>query len=168
VDIAPSRVPTDTFVLASLGTLLDTIRVTASRGPRDFESRRNAGVGQFITAADIERLNPVRTTQVLRTRDGLRLTYDRNGFPYIEVTTQTLPCVPLILVDGFPARPVPTAPGEAAMDWLVHPDEIGGVEIYTNSAKTPPELARWGLTCAVIAFWTRQALGLPKSVSLQP
>jgi hypothetical protein len=54
------------------------------------------------------------------------------------------------------------------MDWLVHPDEIGGVEIYTNSAKIPSELARWGRACATIAFWTRQALGLPKTSALQP
>ena len=168
VDITPSLVPTDTFVLASLRTLLDTVRITASRDPLGFERRRSAGVGQFITAADVERENPERTTRLLRTRDGLRFMYGRNGIPYIEVTTQTFPCRPLILVDGFPANPVPTAPGEAAMDWLIHPDEIGGVEIYTNSAKTPPELARWGPACAIIVFWTRQTLGLPKSTSLRP
>ncbi|MEO7454920.1 MAG: carboxypeptidase-like regulatory domain-containing protein [Gemmatimonadaceae bacterium] len=163
VDIVPGRQPADTFVLASVRTLLDTVRVTAGRDGTGFERRRSAGVGQFITAADIERESPQRTTALFKTRDGLRLTYDRHGFPYVEVTTQELPCKPLILVDGFPAPPVPTVPGEAAMDWLVHPDEIGGVEIYTNSGKTPPEIARWGRTCATIAFWTRQALGLPKT-----
>jgi hypothetical protein len=169
VDIGPGREPTDTFVLASLRTLLDTIRVTAGRDPTGFERRRGTGVGQFITAADVERENPVRTTQLLRTRDGLRFTYEMNGVPYIAVTTQTFPCTPLILLDGFPARPVvPMVPGHAAIDWLVHPDEIGGAEIYTNSGKVPPELARWGPACATIAFWTRQALGLPKSTSLQP
>jgi hypothetical protein len=168
VDIARGRVPTDTFVLASLQTLLDTVHVTAGRRPTDFEGRRRAGIGQFITAADVEREDPGRTTRLLRSRDGLRFTYDRNGFPFIEVTTQDSPCTPVILVDGFPARPVPTVPGEAAMDWLVHPDEIGGVEIYTNSAKIPPELARWGRGCATIAFWTREALGLPKSATLKP
>jgi hypothetical protein len=165
VDIAPRREPTDTFVLAAL---LDTIRVTAGRDPTGFERRRNAGAGQFISADDVERENPARTTQLLRTRDGLRFTFDRNGFPYIEVTTQDSRCRPRILLDGFPSRPVPTVPGEAEMDWLVHPDEIGGVEIYTNSAKIPPEIARWGRTCAVIAFWTRKSLGLPKAESLQP
>ncbi len=168
VEIAPNRIPTDTFVLTSLQTLLDTVRVTASRDPLGFERRRSTGVGQFITAADVERENPDRTSRLLRTRDGLRLNYDRNGFPYLEVTTGTLPCKPLVLVDGFPASPVPTVPGETATDWLIHPDEIGGVEIYTNPARIPPELARWGRVCATIAFWTRQALGLPMSSSLRP
>lgn len=168
VDIVPSRVPTDTIVLASLQSLLDTVRITASRDPSGFERRRAAGVGQFITAADVERENPDKTTRLLRTRDGLRFTYDRHGFAHIEVTTKTDLCNPLILFDGFPAHPVPAIPGEAGMDWLIHPDEIGGVEIYTNGARVPPELARWGPACAVIVLWTREALGLPKSTSLRP
>lgn len=168
VEIAPSLVPTDTVVLASLGTMLDTVRVTASRDPSGFERRRSAGAGQFITAADVERENPEKTTRLLRSRDGLRLMYDRKGYAYIEETTQTRPCTPLFFVDGFPAPPVPMIPGEAAMDWLIHPDEIGGVEIYTNSAKIPPELARWGPACGIVVFWTRQALGLPKSTAFRP
>ncbi len=168
VDVDPGRVPTDTIVLASLETSLDTVRITATRDPSGFERRRAAGVGQFISAADVERENPDKTTRLLRARDGLRFTYDRNGFPYIEVTTQDRPCKPLILFDGFPAQPVPAIPGEAAMDWLIHPDEIGGVEIYTNGARMPPELARWGPACAAIVFWTREALGLPKSSLLRP
>jgi hypothetical protein len=162
VDISPGREPVDTFVLASLAAMLDTIRVTAGRRPKDFEGRRRVGDGQFITAADIARLDPAKTSQLFKSRDGLRFAYDRNGFPYIEVTTQSTPCKPLILVDGFPASPVPTSPGDVAMDWLLHPDEIGGVEIYTNSAKIPPELARWGRACATIAFWTREAIGPPR------
>jgi hypothetical protein len=168
VDIVPNGEPTDTVVLASVRTLLDTIRVIAGPDPTGFERRRAAGDGQFITAADVERADPARTTQLLRTRDGLRFRYDMNGFPYIEVTTQASPCKPLILLDGFPTKAVPVVPGHAAMDWVVHPEEIGGVEIYTTSAKIPAELARWGRACATIALWTRQALGLPKSSSLKP
>lgn len=168
IDIAPGLVPTDTFVLASLGTLLDTILVTAGRDATGFGRRRRLGAGQFITAADVERENPGRTTALLEARDGLRFRFDRNGLGYIEVTTQTTPCTPQILLDGFPARGMLATPGHAAMDWLVHPDEIGGVEIYTNSSKTPPEIARWGPACATIAFWTRQSLGLPKSSALRP
>jgi hypothetical protein len=170
VDITPGRVPADTFMLASLGTILDTIRVTAGRDLSGFDRRRRAGAGQFITAADVERENPQRTTALLKTRDGMRFTFDRAGVPYIEVTTQSSPCRPLFLLDGFPARGgPPPAMGHATLDWLVHPDEIGGVEIYTNSGKTPPELARWGPgACATIAIWTRHALGLPKASAQQP
>lgn len=168
VEIVPNREPVDTFQLVSMRTLLDTIRVTAGRDPTGFDRRRTSARGQFITAADVEREDPTRTTELLRTRDGLRYRFGMNGVPDIEMTTQYAPCKPMILLDGFPARSLSRAPGSAAMDWLVHPDEIGGVEIYTQSANIPPELARWGRGCGAIAFWTREALGLPKLIPPKP
>ena len=170
VDVAVDGEPTDTVVLSSLKSVLDTIRITAGRDPTGFELRRSTRVGQFITAADVARENPARTTQLLRTRKGLRYTFDRNGFALIDVDHS---CLPLILLDGFPLRPgdAPRVPGEAELDWTVHPDEIGGVEIYTSTAQLPPEIARlsFGLPpCAAIVFWTRERLGLPKAVPMQP
>lgn len=162
VDLPLTHAPTDTFTLTSLGSTLDTVRVVASRNPSGFERRRAEGKGDFITASDIERENPDRTTRLLRTRDGLRLTYDRQGYAYIEVTNQARRCAPILFVDGFLAPPVPMAPGEATMDWLIHPDEIGGVEIYTHAGTIPPEYSKWANACAIVAFWSREALGLPR------
>src|SRR6185437_13628301 len=110
-DVAVGGQPTDTVVLASLNSILDTVRITASRDPTGFELRRTTRKGQFITAADVANENPINTTRLLRTRDGLRYTFDRNGLAFIEVTTLDHRCVPLILVDGFPPGAAPTAPG---------------------------------------------------------
>ena len=170
VDVAVGAEATDTVVLTSLKSVLDTVRITAGRDPTGFERRRSAGIGQFITAADVARENPARTTQLLRTRKGLRYTFDRNGFASIEATTG-IGCQPLILLDGFPLRDLSpnsalAVPGEALLDWHMHPDEIGGVEIYTSPAQLPAEIARlsFGLPpCAAIVFWTRESLGLPKA-----
>jgi hypothetical protein len=175
VDIAAGREPTDTVVLTSLKSVLDTIRITGGRDPTGFERRRSAGIGQFITAADVARENPARTTQLLRTRKDLRYTFDRNGFASIEATTGT-GCQPLILLDGFPLRDLSpnsalAVPGEALLDWHMHPDEIGGVEIYTSTAQLPPEIARLSFgppPCAAIVFWTRERLGLPKANPMKP
>jgi hypothetical protein len=170
VDIAAGREPTDTVVLTSLKSVLDTIRITGGRDPTGFELRRSTRIGQFITAADVERENPARTTQLLRTRKLLRYTFDRNGFAAIDVDHS---CTPLILLDGFPLRPgnAPRVPGQAELDWTVHPDEIGGVEIYTSTAQLPPEIARLSFgppPCAAIVFWTRERLGLPKANPMKP
>ncbi|MGH7619493.1 MAG: carboxypeptidase-like regulatory domain-containing protein, partial [Gemmatimonadaceae bacterium] len=132
VDVAAGGAPTDTVVLASLNAALDTVRITASRDPTGFELRRATRKGQFITAADVSNENPINTTHLLRTRPGLRYTFDRNGLAFIEVTTLDKRCLPLILVDGFPPGAAPAAPGQATLDWIMHPDEIGGVEIYTT------------------------------------
>lgn len=170
IDVAVGGEPTDTVVLASLNAVLDTVRITASRDPTGFERRRETRKGQFITAADIASENPVNTTHLLRTRPGLRYTFDRNGLGFIEVTTLDKPCVPIILVDGFPPGPAPTALGQATLDWTIHPDEIGGVEIYTTPGQVPAEFARFafGPACAAIVFWTRERLALPKANPMRP
>ena len=170
VDVAAGGEPTDTVVLTSLKSVLDTIRITGGRDPTGFELRRNSRVGQFITAADIARENPRRTTQLLRTRKLLHYTVDRNGFGLIDVDHS---CLPLVLLDGFPLRPgeAPRVPGEAELDWTVHPDEIGGVEIYTSPAQLPPEIARLSFgppPCAAIVFWTRERLGIPRKTQVGP
>ena len=167
LDIAAGGEPTDTVVLVSLKSVLDTVRITSGRDPTGFDLRRNTRVGQFITAADVERENPARTTQLLRKRKDLRYTFDRNGVAFIYSNVIGKGCLPLILIDGFPPYPglAPKLPGEADLDWLMLPDEIGGVEIYASPAQIPPEIARLTFgqptPCAAIVFWTRDALGLP-------
>jgi hypothetical protein len=170
VDVAVGGEPTDTVVLSSLNAVLDTVRITATRDPTGFELRRDTRKGQFITAADVASENPVNTTHLLRARPGLRYTFDRNGLAFIEVTTLDKPCLPLVLVDGFPPGPAPTALGQATLDWIIHPDEIGGVEIYTTPGQVPAEFARFafGPACAAIVFWTRERLGLPAASPLKP
>ena len=65
-------------------------------------------------------------------------------------------------------------PGRAGLDWLVHPEEIGGVEIYSNPAEIPARLANWPdatgqlRACGAIIFWTREKLGLPKATRADP
>ncbi len=170
VEIAPGGESADTVVVTSLTSVMTPVRITAGRDPNGFDVRRGTRAGQFITAADIVRENPARTTQLLRGRDGIRYTYDRNGYPTIEVSTLPFSCRPLILIDGFPPGPAPATPGTSALDWLLHPDEIGGVEVYTTPGQVPVEFARMAPVspCAAIAFWTRQRLGLPSVDSRRP
>jgi hypothetical protein len=170
VDVTVQRQFTDTVALTSLRGLLDTVRIIAGADPTGFDRRRLTGTGQFITATDVEREDPAETSRLLRTRAGLRYAFDRNGYPRIEVSTQTYPCKPFVLVDGFPPGPVPTIPGDTELDSIIHPDEIGGVEIYTNPASVPAELRRFafGPVCGAIVFWTRDGLHLPKASTSRP
>lgn len=164
VELAGNGEPADTVVLASLKSVLSTVTITAGRDPSGFELRRGTREGQFITAADIARANPARITQLLRTKEGLRYSFDPRGFASLEVTTMSTPCHPFIVVDGFPPDPgVPGVPGEAVLDWIAHPDEIGGIEIYNNFGQVPPEIAKLAPLppCAAIVIWTKERLGLP-------
>lgn len=147
-----------------MNAVLDTVRINASRDPTGFELRRETRNGQFITAADVANENPLNTTHLLRTRPGLRYSTDQRGFGFIEITTLDRPCRPLILVDGFPPGPAPSIPGHAALDWIMHPDEIGAVEIYTTPGDVPAEFHKFGgAPCAAIVFWTRGRLSAPNA-----
>lgn len=158
----------DTVVLTSLKSVLDTIRVTAGRDETGFDRRRSSKLGQFITAADVERENPVNTTNLLRTRDGLRLQFEMDGRIHIVATAAPDTCTPTIIIDGFPANKIAVArvSGKADLDWAMHPDEIGGVEIYNHPGLIPIEFQRWmpqPNRCGAIILWTRERLGLPRA-----
>ena len=157
--------PVDTVVLKALAPGLDTVRVTADEDPTGFNRRRHSVAGQFITAADIEREDPRNVTALLRTRERMRYSLDRAGTPAITMTTGPgSGCRPLVLLDGFPLPPAPRMTGIASLDWIVHPDEIGGVEIYTNPGQVPAQfsLLRIG-SCGAILIWTREMMDLPNA-----
>jgi hypothetical protein len=143
---------------------LDTVRIRAREDVTGFAWRRSLKVGQFITASDIERENPATTTTLLRTRDALRYSLDGSGRPFMAMTAGPgKNCTPRILLDGFPIPDgsVPSVTGVPRLDWALHPDEIGGVEIYVNPAQVPAQFVEpGGKPCGIIAFWTRERLAI--------
>ena len=159
------------IALTRLTPALDTVRVSAREDVTGFAWRRSLKVGQFITAADIERENPRTTTSLIRTRDGVVYSFDGAGNPFVAMTRGPgRNCRPLLLLDGFPIRGgAPSVPGVPSLDWVLHPDEIGGVEIYANPAQVPPRFTNFGpANCGVIVFWTRERLGIPPTTKLNP
>ena len=158
VNVVASPSAPDSVVLTSLAAL-DTIRVTARSDPTGFEMRRKGRVGQFITIADIEREKPRGTTELLRSRQQLRLSYDAAGHAYIAVTAGVQSsCRPQLFLDGFPMHGLEelAIPGLSRLDSEIHPDEIGGVEIFVNAAEVPAQfVVDPPASCGVIVFWTR-------------
>ena len=162
-------IPTDTVVLERLESL-DTARIVTA-GAVGFDARRRGKVGQFITVADIEKELPRNTSALLRKRDGVRFELSPRGVPSILMNGgwKQKTCVPQVLIDGFPAPPAMSSPGHSAIDAAMHLEDIGGVEIYINSAEIPPQFSIWGVdprsaairTCGAIVFWTRPRLALP-------
>ena len=163
--------PPDTIVLTSLNTFLDTVRVLGQNDPVGFNRRRSYGVGQFITADDVERENPRTTVSLLRTRKDMIYSTDMQGrvFLRMPVGPKGRYCEPRYLLDGFPMPAgVPAVAGTSTIDWDVLPEDIGGVELYTNPAQVPAQFvvdAR-SSPCGVVVFWTRERLGLPPSQRL--
>ena len=126
------------FILERLPTELDAVVVGASHPPTrmaEFEERRRRGEGEFMTQAEIEKLNEPRTSDLLG-----RFTPNRRAG-----------CQRQFFVDGIAIRM--RAPD---VD-LPNPKEIAGIEVYTNSATIPLQYKtmRAGGVCGVVLVWTR-------------
>jgi TonB family protein len=146
-----------------------------------FEERRERGLGRFITRADIERLRPAHTSDILRTVPGVTvLTRDnttgqgpvrpdrravlqgREPAPTVfDLTTRArirlrgASCAPQFYLDGARLAEFP----EVDVDAFI-PASIGGIEIYAGGAAIPPQFAApgtpdGGSRCGAIVLWTR-------------
>ncbi len=169
VDVIPDG-PSVRTPLSSIKAVLDTVRISATRAHevemRGFEQRRQSSTGRFITAADVARSRPVVTTQLLRNIPGLYLERDANSQPVLTMRGTFEPrCRPGVYIDG---RYMNDIGAEDIDDW-VHPDEIAGIEIYSNtevparfntgmagvgrvSASDPNDAVH---ICGSIVVWTR-------------
>lgn len=146
------------FMLRPMTVSLDKMIVNAaSASPvlAEFEERRARRVGQFMTEADIQKLNFVGTTDLLRTFTGVAIgksaVLNTRGFGLRQ-------CPYRLFIDGVPI---------AALDLNVDlppPSQLAGIEVHTNSATVPIQYAIFGgsigstgsgAVCGVILFWTK-------------
>lgn len=161
-------------VMEQLATQLATATVTATARVRALESRgfysrladRDKGIlgGEFITPEEIERRNPMRTTQLFDQRQGFRV----NRVGRCEVTIRcwavlgTGGCTATVYLDGRRLNPLRSASGEAPspetvpfIDEMVAPTSIAGIEVYPRGVRAPPEFQSLGGTCGLVLIWTR-------------
>lgn len=152
----------DVALTAVVTQLPDLVALSDRTG---YEQRRRAGLGQFITAADIERMRPERT------EDAIRLVTKAlfpGGFARPNmVLLKGGQCSPRLFIDGSPVRTpaddsggrrgtdtrtgaellhrrpgqslaTPTSPTVTYTEPLrVDPDQVRGIEIYDASQRPP-------------------------------
>ncbi|MGH7645358.1 MAG: carboxypeptidase regulatory-like domain-containing protein [Gemmatimonadales bacterium] len=120
--------------------------VPADRALREFERRRAAGRGVFITPEEIAQRNPRTLDELLRNIPGVRTVCRPSGCA-VRMTRSARPCRPEIFMDGLPASlAVPV--NAPAGDFIA-------VEVYRSLSETPSEFLRADNQCGVIAIWTR-------------
>jgi hypothetical protein len=136
------------------GVYLDTRRDLAGFYDR---KRRYAGFNRFYTREDIERLRPIRISQLL-SRDGIsqRCTFAVGGCAPSQFSRGGY-CRVAVFVDGMPFW-------EEGYDDLPMAD-VAAVEVYRGSLEAPYQFAgagfgsagfmRQGGTCGSVVIWTR-------------
>jgi hypothetical protein len=145
---APVRVP-----LISVASMLDTVRVRSQaaidRRLSGFaERKRSSGAGRFLTAADIERRQPLMLGDVFRSVGGMEVVGD-----VIQMRGLSLEkCTPDFYLNGAYLG-VQTVDD---VDGLVRPKDVIGIEVYSIGT-VPQQFTRGmgGDNCGVVLIWTK-------------
>jgi hypothetical protein len=140
------------FELSPIDVELDPVVVEGRPGyfqrrMQEFNERRRAGRGVFITRDQIEASHAATMVDVLRGVPGVRLNC-RSGVCTVQMTrTAHGVCNADWVIDGVPAT----------MSSTPHLPMIGvvAVEIYRSPNEAPAEFLRANSECGVIAIWTK-------------
>lgn len=135
----------DTVVLEPLVVRARSRRLTGAARRFYDRARTHAGSGTFITRDEIDRVNPLRATDLLRRIPGVQAT----PLPGGNHVTVRGGCLPTVYVDGTRVH------GYRSIDDLVHPMELEGVEVYRSPHEAPPAYTGMHAGCAVVLLWTR-------------
>jgi len=153
VSLKPHQVITHEFELELLPYELPEVVVKgrqplSARRFADFERRRHAGIGAFLTQEQIERASPTSLVDVLVTVRGVHQVCLTNDC-VAKMVRSPPGCYPQYFIDGeestaYFARHTP-------------PGDVKGVEIYRGSSETPGEFQGTNSGCGVIAIWTKSS-----------
>jgi hypothetical protein len=147
------RLDVDAVLLAPLEVVVASVR----RSPMfsEFDYRVRNGFGSYFTRADIERVQPVLVTDLVASLPGVRLRGSGFGQARIVEMAQVArmgACPVQVFMDGR----LMNRRGEAAIDELVTPSDVEGVEVYRGLSTLPPEFYNEWSRCGVVAIWTRR------------
>jgi Carboxypeptidase regulatory-like domain len=136
------------FALERIATALDTVVVAAKRRSArlaEFEARRSLGIGQFMTAAEIDKLNVVATDDLLHRLTPNRTRPARRLGPGAACERQQW------YLDGV------LLPPSTTLDDLPSPKELAGIEFYASPATIPVQYksSSGAGFCGMVLMWTK-------------
>jgi hypothetical protein len=148
------------YTLNQLSQTLDGVVVTEkslSVRMLEFEMRRRAGSGQFMTQEEIEKRNSVFPTELFRKFLSIDVAPNRNSSitEYYALSKReggnpSLGACPMqVYLDQVPL------PTPFNLDLLPSPRDIAGIEVYAGSATIPPQFNGFNRGCGVILVWTK-------------
>ena len=157
---APVRL---TFTMADAAQALAAVKVTASMDNAlnrvGFSDRARQGLGKYLTPADLERMRPEMSLDILREIPGFKVRATGMG-RILESTraggSHTPGCVN-VYVDR--TRFDQLSPGD--LDQAIPVSNIGAVEVYNSISSVPTEFSNAGRPCPTIVIWTKSRLGSP-------
>lgn len=149
VHLSEARPVTVDVVIGEKIAVLPTVPVRAqlvySRQLVEFDRRRRAGFGQYLTPAEIERRPVVELGTLLQGSFGVYVQHDR-GIATVAMRSRGRNCSPSIYVDG-----IRDMTGD--ISWLKS-DMVAAIELYEREGLRPAEFMDRN-PCGAIIVWTR-------------
>lgn len=143
---------------------LDTVRVVADRTSQDlreFEQRRQRGIGEFLTRDQIIRRGSLELSDLMRGFRSISMAQDGKGGGVPEqiaynkrdfgnfLTSGPGACPMQVVVDGMNMP--------SAFDLNLGPliSQIAGIEVYSGPSTAPAQFQGMDRRCGLILIWTR-------------
>ena len=167
IGFMPTQIPVDVLEenaradieLAAIAITLDTVRVTAQRAfvshrMLEIERRQRSGMGQVLLAADIDKRNPFRVSDILRTMRGVRTIPGRFSSEIVVMRGKlgSGHCMPQFIIDNARVQVDQDFP----IDAFVQVNDIVAVEVY--SMIVPADFVSSN-NCGVVAITTGRTRG---------
>lgn len=133
-----------------LNNVVVTARADSGLNVLGFTERKATGQGRYLTTAEIESMNALRASDVLRRVPGLRVV-PAGGSRYVVQSTRSAGGCVNYVVDGAPFQSL--TPGD--VDDYLDPRNIAAIEVYQGS-NTPSQFSVLGnSSCTTVVVWTK-------------
>ncbi len=162
IEVEPDRVTNVRLSLSADPVELDPITVTVERREivlQDvgFYTREAEGFGEFIDREEIENRVPSEMSDLFTRIPGADLRGDAwNPLERYVILRggRAEGCFPRVVLDGVVMSGGGDTP--AALDQMLDPQAVAGVEVYVSGTGVPPQYAGTGASCGLIVIWTRR------------
>ena len=141
---------------------LDSVKVTATRVSgrmREFEERRVAGFGRFLSRAELAKEENRRVAEVL-SQIGVRVVRTNGTRAFAgggrgpSTRGAMAACLSDVYLDGVLVYGSRRGEQPFSVNQLNVMD-LGGIEYYSGNSQTPSKFNRSGASCGVLVLWTR-------------
>jgi outer membrane receptor for monomeric catechols len=124
----------------------------------DFERRRRVGIRKFLDRKEIEQVNSLYLSDVLRRVPGVRLMLNAKGRWVVRmaraVGLNNSTCQPQVYLDGISFPVV----DEFGIDAIFATD-MEAIEVFRGPSEVPPQYGGANSACGVILMWTKVSRG---------
>lgn len=152
VDIVEGAEPVH-VKLYTLAAVLDTVKVATSQlrlHASGFEERRRSGMGHYLTAADVAKHRPIVTSDLIRFVQGVEVVAKSSVERSFKMRGAFSDgCTPEVYINNHFMADI----GPDEVDSWVNPNELDGIEIYSEGT-VPPQFHRSLTECGAIVIWT--------------